>query len=80
MPGGPPDWPAAANLTPGNNSAMVRYPDAKAFAAMFRGGKRPDGTPIAVMPFDSLRKMSDTDLAAIHAFLKTLPARPAGER
>ena len=80
VPGGPPDWPAAANLTPGNNSAMVRYPDAKAFAAMFRGGKRPDGTPIAVMPFDSLRKMSDTDLAAIHAFLKTLPARPAGER
>ena len=25
MPGTPPDWPAAANLTPGSDSAMPRY-------------------------------------------------------
>jgi hypothetical protein len=28
IPGGPPDWPAAANLTPGAGSVMPLYPDA----------------------------------------------------
>lgn len=78
IPGGPPDWPAAANLTPGEGSAMVRYKDADQFTAMMRSGKRPDGTAIQVMPFESLSKMDDVDLPALHAFLKTLPPRAAG--
>ena len=73
IPGGPPDWPAAADLTPGDGTAMARYPDAKSFAAMFRSGKRPDGTAVAVMPFESLRAMNDTDLGALHLYLKSLP-------
>jgi mono/diheme cytochrome c family protein len=44
IPGGPPDWPAAANITPGKASAMPRYPDTNAFVAMLRSGKRPDGS------------------------------------
>jgi len=80
IPGGPPDWPPAANLTPGENSAMARYPDADRFAAMLRSGKRPDGTAIKVMPFESLSKLSDVDVQAVYAFLKTVPARPAGGR
>lgn len=80
IPGGPPDWVAAANLTPGEGSAMARYPDAATFLAMLRSGKRPDGTPIAVMPFGSLGHMSELDAQAVHAFLKTVPARPAGQR
>ena len=80
IPGGPPDWPAAANLTPGKGSAMPRYPDATAFVAMLRSGKRPDGTAIKVMPFESLRELSDTDAQALYAYLKTLPAREAGQR
>ena len=78
IPGGPPDWPAAANLTPGEGSAMVRYKDADQFTAMMRSGKRPDGTAIQVMPFESLSKMDDVDLPALYAFLKTLPPRAAG--
>jgi mono/diheme cytochrome c family protein len=77
--GGPPDWPAAANITPGDGSAMSRYKGAEAFLAMFRSGKRPDGTPIAVMPFDSFSKMNEVDVRALHAFLQTVPARPAGQ-
>lgn len=80
IPGGPPDWPAAANLTPGAGSAMVRYPDATSFVAMLRSGKRPDGSAIAVMPFESLRELNDTDAQAVYAYLKTVPAKPAGQR
>jgi cytochrome c553 len=80
IPGGPPDWPPAANLTPGENSAMTRYPDAQRFMAMLRSGKRPDGTPIKVMPFESLGKLSDVDVQAVYAYLKTVPPRAAGGR
>jgi mono/diheme cytochrome c family protein len=81
IPGGPPDWPAAANLTPGEGSAMTaRYKDPAAFIAMLRSGKRADGSEIAVMPFGSLSKLDDVDAQALHAFLLTLPARPAGGR
>ena len=80
IPGGPPDWPAAANITPGEGSAMGRYKDAAQFMAMMRSGKRPDGSAIQVMPFGSLSVMNDVDTQALYAYLKTVPARPAGQR
>ena len=80
IPGGPPDWPAAANLTPGEGSAMGRYPDAAQFVAMMRSGKRPDGSVIKVMPFESISKMDDVDLPALYAYLKTVAPQPAGNR
>ncbi|MES2901608.1 MAG: c-type cytochrome [Pseudomonadota bacterium] len=81
IPGAPPEWPATANLTPGAGSVMPRYPTPEAFAAMLRSGKRPDGSLIStVMPFNSLREMTDTDVHALHAYLQTLPARDAGGR
>lgn len=80
IPGGPPDWPAAANLTPGRGSAMAAYAGVDAFIAMMKSGKRPDGAAIAVMPFPSLSQMNDVDLRGLHAFLQTLPARDAGSR
>jgi mono/diheme cytochrome c family protein len=79
IPGSPPDWPPASNLTPGEASVMPRYPDADTFIAMMRTGKRPDGSEVSkVMPFATLGAINDTDLRAIHAFLKTLPARKVG--
>lgn len=80
IPGGAPDWPAAANLTPGSGSAMVRYKDATAFVAMLRSGKRPDGSAIKVMPFGALSKLSDVDARALYVFLGSVSPRPAGER
>ena len=81
IPGGPPSWPAAANLTPGEGSAMARYADAAAFTAMLRSGKRPDGSAVSpVMPFEALRNLDDTDAQALYAFLKTVAPRPAGQR
>jgi len=80
IPGGPPDWPPAANITPGEGSAMSRYPSTAEFTTMLRSGKRPDGTPIKVMPFESLAKISDVDAQAVYEFLKTVPARSTGGR
>lgn len=80
IPGGPPDWPAAANLTPGEGSVMGRYRDATQFVAMLRSGKRPDGSAIAVMPFGSLRELNDLDAQALFAYLKTVPPKPHGQR
>ncbi|MCR5863813.1 cytochrome c [Aquincola sp. J276] len=74
VPGGPPDWPAAADLTGGDAGGMAAYADADALLKMFRTGRRPDGTPVKVMPFESLREMSETDVRALHLFLRGLPA------
>jgi len=80
VPGAPPDWPAAANLTPGEGSAMARYPQATDFQAMLRTGHRPDGSPVSpVMPFGALSKMSAVDTGALYLYLKSLPPRAAGQ-
>ena len=79
IPGAPPSWPATANLTPGKGSVMPRYPTAEVFMATLRSGIRPDGTPISpVMPTNSLKHMTDTDLLAVYSYLKSLPPVEAG--
>jgi mono/diheme cytochrome c family protein len=81
IPGAPPDWPPAANLTPGEGSVMPRYDTADKFISMMRTGKRPDGGDVSqAMPFMSLRNINDTDLLAMHAYLKTLPAKKTAQR
>ncbi len=81
IPGTPPSWPAAANLTPGEGTAMQAYAQAEAFVAAMRSGKRPDGSAISpVMPFAAIAQMSDTDLRALHLFLRQVPAKAAGGR
>jgi len=80
IPGGPPDWPAASNLTPGQGTVLTIYNSADKLKAMFRSGKRPDGSAVAVMPFATLREINDTDVAALYTFLAQLPPRPAGGR
>jgi cytochrome c553 len=75
IPGAPPDWPPAAKLTPGPGSALARYPTAEQFMAMLKTGKRPDGTSVSkVMPFVSLRELSEVDARALYAHLRSLPS------
>ena len=73
--GGPPEWPAAARLAPGEGSVMPRYTNAADFMAMLKSGKRADGTSIAAMPFDSLSKLSDGDASALFVYLSSLGRR-----
>jgi mono/diheme cytochrome c family protein len=81
IPGAPPAWPPAANLTPGAGSALAAYADERQFVAMLRSGRRPDGSAISsVMPFPSLARIDDADAAALYAYLRTLPPVAAGNR
>jgi cytochrome c553 len=76
IPGAPPEWPPAANLTPG--PVMARYDTVDKFIAMMRTGKRPDGSPVdKAMPFMTLRNFNDTDLHALYLYFRSLP--PAGK-
>ncbi len=74
IPGGPPDWPAAARLAAGEGSVMPSYKDAEVFMRMMRSGKSASGRALAVMPFESLKNMHDTDLRALHLYLSQLKA------
>lgn len=80
IPSGPPDWPPAARLAPGEGSVMVRYPDAEALMRLFKTGTRPDGSKVAVMSFESLAKFSETDVRALYLHLKNLPTPTPSRR
>lgn len=54
---------------------MQAYRDAGMFAAMLRSGRRPDGSEIQVMPFESLRELNDTEIGALYAYLTSLPPK-----
>jgi hypothetical protein len=69
---------AGSSSTPGEGTAMIRYPDAQTFAGMLKTGKRPDASIVRVMPFGSLSQLNATDVQALYVYLKTLPPRAAG--
>ncbi|MBC7782080.1 MAG: c-type cytochrome [Proteobacteria bacterium] len=71
IPGTPPSWPAAANLSGDAGGAMRRYPDVRAFSTLLRSGTRPDGSRVAPeMPANP--HFSDKDLNALFVFLQSL--------
>ena len=77
IPGAPPDLPIAANLTP-DPSGLGAWSEAD-FMRAIRDGKRPDGSDIdPFMPWKSLGHMTDTELRALYAYLRSLPPLPRG--
>jgi mono/diheme cytochrome c family protein len=78
IPGGPPDWPPARNLTPHDTGLGSWTFDQ--FERAFRHGKRPDGTELQVMPWKAYAGMTDSDVTAIWQYLRTVPAKAAGGR
>ena len=63
----------APNITPDPDTGIGRWTDAE-IAASIRDGRRPDGSLIGPpMPVESYRGISDRDLAAIVAHLRTVP-------
>lgn len=61
----------ASNLTGGRGGVQARYTDAQLETAI-RHGVRPDGRGIFIMPADEYQNLSDEDVAAIIAYLRTL--------
>lgn len=79
VPGTPPSFPAARNITP-DASGLGKWTEADFVRAM-REGKRPDGSAIdPFMPWKSFASMTDTELGALWAYLQTVPAKAAGNR
>jgi mono/diheme cytochrome c family protein len=77
IPGTPPDWKPAANITP---EGIGTWTEAQ-FIAALRTGRRPDGSAIdPQMPVKMTSQMTDTELRAIYAYLRTVPAKPYGVR
>jgi len=70
MPGG--SIIVSANLTPANAHGIAGWSDA-ALGTAIRSGVRPDGSHIVpLMAFDWYQNMSDDDVDALVAFLRTL--------
>ena len=77
IPGGPPDWKPAANITP---AGIGRYSETD-FIRVLREGKRPDGSAVdSLMPWRLTKSMTDVELKAVYAYLKTVPAKAYGGR
>lgn len=77
IPGGPPEWPPAANITP---TGIKRYSDEQ-LTTLLRTGKRPDGTSVNdIMPWKYIAKMTDDEVAATIKYLRTVPPKEYGNR
>lgn len=62
------------NITPDPETGIGRWSDAEVAAAI-REGRRPDGTIIGPpMPIELYRQISDEDLAALVAWVRSVPA------
>jgi len=70
---GPWGYSVASNLTPDPATGIgTRYNEAS-FIATMRTGKKPNGTPIMPpMPSEVYQNMTDDDLKAIFAYLRTI--------
>jgi mono/diheme cytochrome c family protein len=75
IPGAPPDWLPAANLTP---AGLEGYTEER-FMATLRTGVRPNGKPLMPpMASKAWSEMTEVELRAIWAFLRTLPPKATG--
>jgi mono/diheme cytochrome c family protein len=79
IPGAPPDWVPAANLTPAGNLGKWTEQD---FMRTLRTGVTPSGhaLPPQSMPWPNFGKMTDTELKALFKYLRSVPAKPTGNR
>jgi cytochrome c553 len=80
IPGVPPEWPAAANLTP-DPSGLGKFSEAD-FVKALRTGKRPDGRQINPdhMPWKTFALLSEDEVKALWLHLQTVPAKAKGGR
>jgi cytochrome c553 len=76
---GPPSWPAAANLTPHADSRLSKWSEEQ-FLATVRTGKRPDGSELSPVMPRAFSSLNETELKALWAFFKSLPAAATGAR
>ncbi len=80
IPGTPPDWPPAANLTMDQKTGLGSWTEQDFFKAL-REGIRPNGARInEIMPWKATAKMSDDEIRALWLYMKSVPQKKAGEQ
>ena len=81
IPGAPPNWPPAPNLTPEAGAALARW-SLPQFAQTLRTGNTPEGKALdpRYMPWKVLGQMTDDELQALWLFLRSLAPKPYGNR
>jgi mono/diheme cytochrome c family protein len=78
IPGAPPDWPQAANITVGGTTQGWAEAD---FLKTIRTGVDPSGHQLVdQMPWRRYAGMTDEELRAIWAFIQSMPAKEFGNR
>jgi mono/diheme cytochrome c family protein len=68
---------AGPNISPGPGSVVAAY-RSEDWERTLRHGVKPDGRPIRVMPSQDYNRLTDADLGAIVAFVKSLPPVDGG--
>jgi mono/diheme cytochrome c family protein len=71
--GAPPDWPAAANLTPHTGGNLTKWSE-RDFMQTLRTVRRPDGSELNPAMPRVYGEMTDQELQALYLFLRSLPA------
>jgi len=79
IPGVPPDWPVASNITMGGQMSVWTEED---FLTAMRTGITPDGRELIneFMPWQVFGQMTDDELSGLFAYLQTIEPRPDGNR
>ena len=80
IPGFPPEWPSAPNLTSGKGSRLPTWGE-EGFIQIIRTGQK-HGRSINpdYMPWKSYRHMTDDELRAVYVYLQSLPPKDFGNR
>lgn len=77
IPGTPPDFPPATNITPAGIGSWTE----EDFFVALREGRRPDGSTIDPrMPWAYTAQMTDDEIRALWLYLRTVPPRETGSR
>ncbi len=81
IPGVPPDWPQASNLTPAADADSSHW-NAAQFTHTLRTGITPEGRQLnkRYMPWPVIGKMTDDELQALWLYFRSVPAKPHGNR
>jgi mono/diheme cytochrome c family protein len=80
IPGFPPEWPPAPNLTSGRGGRLPAWGEAGFIEIIQTGKKHGRFLSPAYMPWQSYRHMTEDELRAVYAYLMSLPPKEFGNR
>jgi mono/diheme cytochrome c family protein len=80
IPGFPPEWPSAPNLTSGEGGRLPAWGEEGFIQIIKTGQKHGRAINPAYMPWESYRHMTENELRAVYLYLQALPPKAFGNR